>query len=74
MRDEQLEHLTNGQNTPLPNNSQNLLVLTQINLSQLLMLQLHSVFVWLGLFLGVVVVVVLFVYFQSTTTKSFNQI
>lgn len=63
MRDEQLEHLTNGQNTPLSNNSKNLLVLTQIDLSQLLMLQLHSVFVWLVLVLGVVVVVVLFVYF-----------
>lgn len=44
MRDEELKYLTNDQNAPLPNLSKNLLVLSQIDLSQLLMLQLHSNF------------------------------
>lgn len=44
MRDEELKHLTNGQNVPLPNHSKDLLVLTQIDSSQLLMLRLHCKF------------------------------
>lgn len=58
MRDEEVKHLTNGQNAQLPNHSRNLLVLTQIDLSQLLLLQLHSKFLF---------------FVKSTTTKSINQ-
>jgi len=43
-RDEELKHLTNGQNALLPKNSKILPVLMHIDLSQLLMLQLHTNF------------------------------
>lgn len=58
MRDEEVKYLTNGQNAPLPNHFRNLLILTQIDLSQLLLLQLHSKFLF---------------FCKSTTNKSINQ-